>query len=393
MRAKVAIFIVLLYLVGTVAAVGIPDTILVTSSKNWIVANRVDQTTLTITVTNTTPGYNGPVEGKTLDLYVDPLLGTISPIKVTTNQYGIASSTFTVSAKSGEAQITATIHGEGLSGSTIQHIDHDIPYIAYFSYPLQGEVNAEIPFNISMTDRWGNPVDSRKEVASGLPLHSVTLHVNGPPPNDCGFPTSSGYIHNTSATLNPDGNVSAIVKLTSRIGNNFIYMEQFGSISEKIEWIVVESTGVPSAITGTISDGGILPVDTSPFIIDYFLYDLYGNPVRNRSIWVNTTPVNEQKIFTTNSLGRIRLYYGPMMTASDITITATSVDNSSVMNQLGAHFVYSGPTNMVLTITPQTMASGDASTSDQVFVRATVIDNFGNPVPNEPVLPKPLNLR
>ena len=38
---------------------------------------------------------------------------------------------------------------------------------------------------------------------------------------------------------------------------------------------------------------------------------------------------------------------------------------------------------MVLAVTPQYMASLDVVPSQQAFVRATVIDNFGNPVPNE----------
>lgn len=107
--------------------------------------------------------------------------------------------------------------------------------------------------------------------------------------------------------------------------------------------------------------------------------------MENQSIWVNTTPFNEQTIYTSNTLGLIRLYYGPMTTASETTLTATPLLNSSIMNTTVARFVNSGPTNMVLAVTPQTMASRDVLTTEHAFVRATVIDYFGNPVPNESV--------
>jgi len=383
MRAKAEIFIIiisLLFLIGTVGAVGIPDTVLVTTEKPWIIANNVDQSTITVTVMNTTPGLDyGVVSGVTVNLVVNnTLYGTLSPTTVTTNVSGKASSTFKAKTKSGAAQITVS----GLSGSGIQNIDHDSPYYPYFSYPLTGEVNSEILFNIFVTDRWANPIDNRKEINLSLPNHTVSLHVHGPAPDDCYF-VGSG--HDISPALESNGNFSVVVNLTSKIGNNYILMDQFGSISEKVEWIVVEATGKPYSMTGTISDGGILPVDTTPFIIDYFLYDVFGNPVRNQSIWVNTT-LNEHKTYTTNSLGQVRLYYGPMFTAGDITINATPLRNSSIMNTTVAHFINSGPSDMLLAVTPQTMASLDTlATQKQAFVRATVIDYFGNPVPNETV--------
>jgi hypothetical protein len=90
-------------------------------------------------------------------------------------------------------------------------------------------------------------------------------------------------------------------------------------------------------------------------------------------------------LYTSNSLGQIRLSYGPKITVNDITIDAISVDNHSVTNQLIAHFVNSAPTNMVLAVTPQTMASREVEPTQKAFVRATVIDMLGNPVPGESV--------
>ena len=117
MRANAGILLIigLLFLIGTVSAVGIPDTLIVTTDKPWIIANNVDQSTITVKVTNTTTPYNGEVQGVTVILAVDPLYGSLSPTIVTTDLNGLASSTFKVSTKSGAAQINASIPA-GVSG-------------------------------------------------------------------------------------------------------------------------------------------------------------------------------------------------------------------------------------------------------------------------------------
>ena len=74
-EAKVLMIMSLLFLVGTVAAVGIPDTLTVTTDKPWIIANNLDQATITVKVTNTTSDP-GPVQGVTVNLEVDPLYGS-----------------------------------------------------------------------------------------------------------------------------------------------------------------------------------------------------------------------------------------------------------------------------------------------------------------------------
>ena len=384
MRAKAGVFIFIcsLLLVATVSGY-LPDTSTITTSNPWIIANGVDQVTITVNVSNMS---FGSLQGANVIFSVDnPVFGTINPVTATSDVTGKATCTFKANTKSGDVVISARITSQDgyiVTKTLNQNIDHDSPYSPFFSYPLKGEVASEIPFNISIVDRWGNRIDDRKEVALGLPLHTLSLHVHGSAPDDCLF---VGYGHDISPALDPNGNASVKVKLTSKIGSNYILMDQFGSISDKFEWIVVEATGIPYSMTGTISDGGILPVASKAFIIDYFLYDVYGNPVRNRSIWVNTSLPNEQQMYTSNSLGQIRLSYGPKITINNITITAVSVDNNTVTNQLVAHFINSGPTNMVLAVTPQTMASREVEPSQKAFVRATVIDLLGNPVAGESV--------
>jgi hypothetical protein len=379
-NAGLLIFLCILFFVGTGAAA---DKSNITSpSPDWIIANGVDQSTITVNVANTT----GVIQGAKVDFLVNnSIYGSVSPLTVISDSSGQAKTTFKVNTKSGTANITAKIsyNDAGMpvtvEKSVLINIDHDSPYYPYFSYPLYGEVASYVPFNISITDRWGNRIDNR----SGN--HFIHLQVHGPAPDDCSF---AGYGHDIFPALDPNGNLSVSVKLTTKMGYNNILMDAFGSIPDKFEWIVAEATGIPYSMTGTISDGGVLPasgLDEDKFTIDYFLYDVYSNPVRNRSIWVNTTLPNEQQLYTTNSLGQIRLSYGPKITINNITITAISVDNQTVTNQLVARFIHSGPTNMVLAVTPQTMASREVEPTQKAFVRATVIDLMGNPVPGESV--------
>ena len=74
-------------------------------------------------------------------------------------------------------------------------------------------------------------------------------------PDDCNF---VGYGHDVSPALDANGNVSVNVKLTSRKGTNYVSMDAFGSISDKIESIETVATGKPSFMTGSISNGGVL---------------------------------------------------------------------------------------------------------------------------------------
>jgi hypothetical protein len=128
-NAGIRIFIGLMVLVGTVGAVGMPDTVTVETDKQWIVANNVDQSTITVTVMNTTPGPNsGGVSGVPVTLTIsDSIYGTLSATTVTTDSAGEAFSTLKVKTKSGAVQIIATINAPALSVQ-YQNIDHDSPY-------------------------------------------------------------------------------------------------------------------------------------------------------------------------------------------------------------------------------------------------------------------------
>jgi hypothetical protein len=372
-----------LLLVGAVAGY-LPDTSTIETSNQWVIANGMDQATITVMVSNES---QGPVSGAQVIFETDnPLYGTLSPVTIVSDK---ATSTFRANTTSGAAIITATITSD--DGYTVvktltQYIDHDSPYIVTFSHPLRGNVTEEVLFNASFTDRHGNPIDNRNP--SGT--HTISLHVHGPSPDDCIF---TGYGHDLlNMPLNPEGNLSINVALTSKIGNNYISMDPFGSISDKIESILAVATGEPYSLTGRISNGGILPAyneipanGVDKFTINYFLYDVYKNPLQNRSILISTNLTDEltPQLYRTNSLGQVQITYGPKVSVLTANITAVAEGYPNVTNISYAKFVGSNvASNLYLVVTPQTMASRDCdpSTTRQAKVVAILSDEWGIPV-------------
>jgi len=386
MRAKVGILIIisLLFLAGTVAA-NLPDSSTIITSDPWVIANNFDQTVITVTALNaTTPPY--VIEGAMVMFSIDnPALGSLSPLTVLTGSTGQANCTFKVNKTSGVAKITATIispDGLAVTRSVLQNIDHDSPYIPHFSHPLSATVATQVPFNVSITDRWGNSIDNRRGP------HSISLHVHGPAPDDCSF---VGYGHDIpSLTLDPNGNQSVNVILTSTAGPNNILMDEFGSIMDKLEWIDAESTGAPFSMTQAVFPSGSppqTPADgTSFFTIVYNFYDVYGNPTKEQSIWVNTSIPGEEKKFQSNNLGQVTIKYGPRFTIGEINITATAVANSTVTLTQKVKFTNTGASIISLTANPDTMPSHDVLPSTAVSnIIATVADQSGNAVEGETV--------
>jgi hypothetical protein len=377
MRADAVIFtiIFLLFLVGTVGAVGIPDTVIISTDKPWIVANNVDQSIITIEVRNTTSDP-GLVQGATVTLLInDNALGTLNPDPVTTDSSGRATSIFKVKKKSGAAQITVS----GLSGEGIQNIDHGSAYHVVFTHPLSGTVASLVPFNVSITDQYGNPVDNRRGD------HTISLHVTGPAPDDCGF-AEAGFAHDILSTLDANGKTSVNVRLTSRTGDNNILMDGYQSIPNKLDWITADSSGVPFSITQVVSPPGsppTLPADgKSIFMIIYTLFDKYGNPTNGQTIWVNTSVNGEEKQFKSNDLGQVAYPYGPRSTVGEIYITAASVANSTVIStpQM-VKFMDTGAKIISISANPSTMPSRDVPPSASVAdIFATIADEAGNPV-------------
>jgi len=385
MRAEAGIFIFIsvLLLVGTVAAANIPDTVQLVSDDSWVVANGVDQKIITVRVLNTTPGYEGVISGVWVNFNViDPSYGTITPLNNITEINGEAKSTFKVKTKSGNATINVTTPFV-TPLILYQNIDHNSAYYADFTRPLSGTVGTEVPFNISITDQYRNPIDDRRG------NHIINLHVNGPAPDDCGF-AEAGYAHDITRILDANGNTSVHVKLTSRVGNNNIVMDGYESVPNQLEWITADNTGIPFSMDQVCSPSGsppMLPADgVRYFTITYILYDKYGNPTNGQWIWVNTSVPGEERKFQSNDMGQILVQYGPRSSIGMINITATTISNNTVTLRQTVEFMNTGAEIIALTANPDTMASRDVPPSNVTSdIIATVADHAGNAVEGEHV--------
>ena len=264
----------------------------------------------------------------------------------------------------------------------MQNIDHNSAYFADFSHPINGTVASEVPFNVSLTDQYRNPVDNRRG------NHIINLHVHGPFPDDCGF-AEAGYAHDISPMLDANGNTTVNVKLTSKIGDNNIAMDGYESIPNQLEWISAEAIGKPFSMTQVYSPSGsppTLPADgVSYFTIIYNLFDEFGNPTNKQFIWVNTSVIGEERQFLSNNLGQVTVQYGPRTSIGEIDIIATAVGNSSVNCSQTVIFKNTGAEIISLTANPDTMPSQDANPFFLSDVIATVADISGNAVPGETV--------
>ena len=381
MRAKSGVIIImsLLFLVGTVAA-HLPDASTITISDSWVIANGVDQTKITVTALNAT---SVAVKDATVHFSVNnTIYGNLSTFTATSDDDGNANVTFKVKTTSGAANITARItspDGYNITRYIHVNIDHDVPYFSYFTHPLSGTVATEVPFNVSITDYWGNRIDNRRGD------HAVSLHVNGPATDDCNF---VGTGHDISRSLDPNGNLSVNVKLTTKIGPNNILMDAFGSIPDKLEWVVADNTGIPFVMNQVFSPSGsppTLPADgVRYFTILYTLIDVYGNPTNGQWIWVNTSIGGENRQFQSNYLGQITVQYGPRSSIGVIDITATTIGNNSVTVSQTVEFTNTGAEIVALTANPSSMASGDVPPSNLTSdIVATVADHSGNAVEGE----------
>ena len=304
------------------------------------------------------------------------------------------STTFKSKTTSGATLITAIITYSDADGSytntdtLTQNIDHDSPFYDFtvspplFTYPDEGTVGTNVSFKVSILDKWGNPIDNRTG------NHLISLHASSAlSPTE---PYFIGYGQDiVNQPLDANGTFSVNVQLTTKSGSNKILMDPFeGKISTQIAWITAIATGNPYSMTGTISpEHALMANNVDYFVIDYFIFDIYGNLLNNKYFWVNTTLSGdgEQVLKASNSLGQIRLKYGPKSAVNNITITAISVENQSVSHILHAEFIDAGVQDLVLIITPQILMSRELPNSSPAKIYGMVTGLNGFPIPGKTV--------
>ena len=402
----------LLFLIGMVSA----DPFILTnsSSKDWLVANDVDQATITVTVLNSSIIPPPPVSGAVVTFTVlNPDYGSFSEATYTTDASGKAAGTFTVRNKSGAAVITASAKYTDTSTTPPttftsdtpltfeQNIDHDSPYDLQCTYPGNGTVKTSVPFDIIQVDRWKNPIDGRKPGD----VHAISLHVHGPGLDDVGFFDGSGYTHDISETLDVNGHTSLMVNLTSKPGTNTVMIDRVGSMSDKYKTIEAISNGIPCYIEDFYSPGSperqVASTDpTRIFTIHYILYDQYMNVVQDQPVWIRTRDnlggnLNET-LRTTEWNGQVWTEFGPKPFASQWVIGITPVNNVSAVRvsdnkypvNKTLEFVNTTASNLELTVSPQMMPSYDVpplNSYRNASVKGKVVDDLGNPVGGQTV--------
>jgi hypothetical protein len=383
-KAEILIIICLLLLVGTVGAAG-PLTLNITSSKSYVIAGYTDnQAIISVNVKNSTT-YGNLTGAAVKFRVIDPSFGTfLNTNNVSTNTFGNAQNTFIANTKSGVATIGITvIYSDGVdtyiaTQSIDQKIDHDKPSKVKFVPPYEGTVGTTVAFNTSFTDFWGNPIDN---IINPNEIHTVSLHVHGPSPDDCNF---VGRGHDLIDTpLDATGNVPVLIKLTSVTGNNYVSMEAFDIFPQPK--VINAIPGIPFSIVQTWNPSGTppkLPAGSS-FTFVYTLYDKFMNPAGRQDVWINTTSGKNQLVKSQDN-GVIQGTYEETI-ANFYTITATAVNNNTVSKSQTVQFYTANATSHNVLANPQTMPSRDVKSDIYSTISAKVVDQGGNGVPNESV--------
>ena len=380
-NAGIFIFIILLFLVvGTVSAAG-PFTITVTSNKAYLIAGYTDnQAVISVNVKNSSTYAN--IEGAAVTFSVDDSsIGAFQyNSSMLTSSGGNVNNTFVTNTKSGIANLLVSVTYQNMTSTQTfsQKIDHDKPSKVIFIPPYEGTVGTTVAFNTSFTDFWGNPIDN---VINPNEVHSVTLHVHGPPPDDCNF---VGYGHDLiGVSLDASGNVPVTIKLTTVTGPNYVSMEAFNLYPPPK--VINAISGIPFSIEQTWNPSGAppeLPAGGS-FTFVYTLYDKFRNPAGRQDVWINTTS-GRNLLVRSQDNGNIQGTYEELITGL-YTVTATAVNNNTVtVSQIVKYYNATATSHNVLA-NPQTMPSRDVKSDIYSNISAKVVDEVGNGVPGQTV--------
>jgi len=386
------VHLVLIALIGVflLVAIGnaalIPDqnsTISSSAANSWTVVNQ--QSIISVYAYNSTNLTS--VSGATVTWALNTTtLGSLGTTVSTTDASGLASATFTAGTIPGTVNITATI-GAVRKTYTL-NIDHGVAAnVASYYLPIV-PVDTETPFNLSFTDKYGNPIDNRNPYDP----HIITLWISASSDNKAAFDINGSYVQTPNLLLDPNGNISVNVLTDITAGENSIYLSPFGNIGGN--W------GVPYVITG-VNNGKAFSItqvvvpaslsvpanNTQRFTFNDTLCDQFGNPIPDQNVSVQSDwPGDIGQNFTTNSFGQVIFSYGPHSMSGFITITTTALTNTSVSASTMVEFSSTAPTNMKFTATPQVMPSLDVKPGTQTAqLNAKVIDDYGNPVPGQTV--------
>ena len=391
MRRALVLSILLFLVVGTAAALN-PVNVLVTSSNPWITADGSDSANITVMVTD---GTNKAIGGASVQLSVtDPW--TLQDVSGVTSAGGLLVTTLLPTTRSGTATISATVvipatdtvpASAPVTGTYAQNIVADQPSDGVNSYPGTASVGDITDVTVSIRDKNGNPVTSKKNKIK-VTFQTTLSGENAFLVQGSGWLSNTVKVKGIAVDLNDSGYASVDFQLNTHPGDNYILITPPFPIPATLITIQGVANLKPASITQKVSPKGNPPTvacdGKSVFTIDYELDDKYGNPstFHNLSIY---TSAGESKVISSNSDGIVSITYGPKTGAGRYIITAVALENPSVSAVQTVQFVSGKPVNMVLTANPQTMASVDVNKDAVSWLTAKVIDANGNPVTGQTV--------
>jgi len=353
------------------AASGLPTLDLSTDTP-WLTAGGADTAVVTVQV-------NDDISRPAV-VTLTSTLGTLAPSVVTTDERGVATTTFTAGTVSGTATITATIIAENstqVNASVDQQIDHATPAgISYLSYPDEASVGSEVEIALTFSDRWGNMVDDANET------ETVTLSV-GSPAGGAAFIADNSTADSVLLPVGPDGQVAAMLRLDTIAGENIVQITPPGVVGVCYLTITGVADGPPVSIEPAYTSASCRADGASTILIAYTLYDEYGNLCDETPLGI-TSSLGEATSVQTNSYGSVLLRYGPKNAPVDVTLTATAVEGTSLSVANTFSFISLDPANLALTASPLNMKSGDVDPFSTAAISAHITDESGNP-PNEEV--------
>lgn len=389
-RFIISLFLLMLCIPGAAApSAGEIDLI---QDKAWITAGESDTVTLTVIISNPLVRITGLTFSVESEYASAASFGPVQKLDET--RY---STTFSCK-KSGSPVITATLACSSggtpqtpLTVTTTQQVDHAAPYYwAFIDFAREATTGAATPITVKLKDRYGNPVDSRREDDEGRTAETVTFNCVSLP--GAGFRYGSGYAATMmEVPVDPDGLAAVLYRVSTIAGANSIDIKAPPPISSRLITITGISNAVPASIEAKVvpHEGGdppYVPADgRSSFVMTYVMFDEFGNPCRNCGLDISTSVPGEEMSFKSNENGKVVMQYGPRDTVGMITIDAVAVDNRSVSVSTVVEFVSTDPVDMVLTASPQVMPSHDVDTGHIALLIAKVIDKKGNPVSGEEV--------
>ena len=387
----------------TVQVVPFPDFIKIETrdlntdlEKIWVVANGTDKARVSLWPINTTSAYNIPYLQTEFSL-LPTGMGMVSPSLVITNSDGRGNAIFTSGTKSGEVQITGKVWYPGGTSNnhTTLFIDHDSPAESdWFDAPVQAFVGDNVTIKVHYCDRYNNSIDNRRFT------EYVTFSATSPSvPNataQAAFWNETAFTPSLVVPLDSNGVATALMRMDIHPGTNRITVHpQFSGVSDKVITIEGVTESIPVVIEQQISSYSVpdpypnIPADgVNVFTILYTLRDKFGNGVKNTHFWMNTS-LGESTRLSTNLTGQVKVTYGPKIRTDVISITATAEtpmpDSTYATNSATVEIVATEPVQMVIMANPQLLPSWDVPGNKTAEIRAVVMDQYGNPVKNQPV--------